>query len=382
VTTTLYSNNFDSYIENESSGRVFIRTGGSNGFVVDAAGDVGIGTTNPIYKLQVNSGNVNQVASFESTDGNAHIELKDSLGSSFWNRGSGITSIGSVIGDSASNLNILDSGNVGIGTTTPSQKLDILADISGAGGISITNANTGSSSLSTITVNNGTIGYGGALNYIPPTYTAFPVLTNYVDLAAYSLTNGFIIRTSGSGNIKFLQGGINAANERFTINTGDVTVNTGLSNVDFRVKGTSGDVLFVDASAARVGIGTTSPSAELDVVGNIKINNTIFSDSSITLDIDYNNNQTDRTLRVTQHGGVNELFRIQEDGNVGVGTSLPAAKLDVNGGIRMADDTATASATNVGTLRYRTSGNNSYVDMCMQTGAATYAWVNIVQNNW
>jgi hypothetical protein len=24
----------------------------------------------------------------------------------------------------------------------------------------------------------------------------------------------------------------------------------------------------------------------------------------------------------------------------------------------------------------------SYVDMCMQTGASTYAWVNIVQNNW
>ncbi len=69
-------------------------------------------------------------------------------------------------------------------------------------------------------------------------------------------------------------------------------------------------------------------------------------------------------------------------GNVGVGTTSPASKLDVNGGIRMADDSSAASASNVGTLRYRTSGNNSYVDMCMQTGASTYAWVNIVQNNW
>jgi len=24
----------------------------------------------------------------------------------------------------------------------------------------------------------------------------------------------------------------------------------------------------------------------------------------------------------------------------------------------------------------------SYVDMCMQTGSATYEWVNITQNNW
>lgn len=45
-------------------------------------------------------------------------------------------------------------------------------------------------------------------------------------------------------------------------------------------------------------------------------------------------------------------------------------------------DLSTPSADNVGTLRYRTSGNNSYVDMCMQTGATTYEWVNIVQNNW
>ncbi len=69
-------------------------------------------------------------------------------------------------------------------------------------------------------------------------------------------------------------------------------------------------------------------------------------------------------------------------GDVGIATTIPRAKLDVNGGIRMADDTSAAASTNVGTLRYRTSGNNSYVDMCMQTGASTYEWVNIVQNSW
>ncbi len=69
-------------------------------------------------------------------------------------------------------------------------------------------------------------------------------------------------------------------------------------------------------------------------------------------------------------------------GKVGVGRIPPVSKLDVNGGIRMADDTSTASISNVGTLRYRTSGNNSYVDMCMQTNTSTYAWVNIVTNSW
>jgi len=59
-----------------------------------------------------------------------------------------------------------------------------------------------------------------------------------------------------------------------------------------------------------------------------------------------------------------------------------ARKLHVDGGVKIGDDTDTASANKVGTVRYRTSGNNSYVDMCMQTGATTYAWINIVQNNW
>jgi hypothetical protein len=46
------------------------------------------------------------------------------------------------------------------------------------------------------------------------------------------------------------------------------------------------------------------------------------------------------------------------------------------------NDATVASASNVGKFRYYTSGNNSYVDMCMQTGASTYAWTNITQNNW
>ena len=46
------------------------------------------------------------------------------------------------------------------------------------------------------------------------------------------------------------------------------------------------------------------------------------------------------------------------------------------------NNTDIASSSNAGSFRYYVSGNNSYVDMCMQTGASTYEWINIVQNNW
>ena len=50
--------------------------------------------------------------------------------------------------------------------------------------------------------------------------------------------------------------------------------------------------------------------------------------------------------------------------------------------VQMGNNTAAASAANAGSTRYRVSGNNSYMDMSMRTGSTTYAWVNIVQNNW
>jgi hypothetical protein len=71
---------------------------------------------------------------------------------------------------------------------------------------------------------------------------------------------------------------------------------------------------------------------------------------------------------------------------VGVGTASPAADLQVTGGIQMGNDGSTASSALAGTLRYRTNTSGatkySYVDMCMQIGATSWKWINIVQNSW
>jgi hypothetical protein len=154
-----------------------------------------------------------------------------------------------------------------------------------------------------------------------------------------------------------------------------------------------------------VGIGTTSPGYKLDVNGNIRGTGTsqlghlgcistlsfgaFTTGTQGTLFEGYSTHSVVRTdsARLDFYmgkttTGVGTMMSLTDTGNVGIGTTSPGAKLDVAGGVKIANDSSTAAATNVGTLRYRTSGNNSYVDMCMQTGAATYEWVNIVQNNW
>ncbi len=69
------------------------------------------------------------------------------------------------------------------------------------------------------------------------------------------------------------------------------------------------------------------------------------------------------TADYTAGGGqsLTEKMRIETNGKVGIGTDSPQSKLQVAGGIQMADDTATASASKVGTMRYRTG--TEYVDV-------------------
>lgn len=81
--------------------------------------------------------------------------------------------------------------------------------------------------------------------------------------------------------------------------------------------------------------------------------------------------------------GVLEVFNgVTADGNVTNRRDLLVRNISATSSVQVGDNVAVASSTNVGSIRYRTSGNNSYSEMCMQTGAGTYAWVIIVENNW
>lgn len=105
------------------------------------------------------------------------------------------------------------------------------------------------------------------------------------------------------------------------------------------------------AANGNVGIGTSNPGSLLDIHGGTrftvrldkdgrsKVGNLYSSDDTLALvsfgnaeiSIDDNNNTDDRVFRVV-HNGNEELMRLQENGNVGIGTNNPATKLHLHEG--------------------------------------------------
>ncbi len=185
-------------------------TGGTLRATLNSTG-LGIGTS-PSASLHVNSDVTNLVAVFESTDSIAAFELKDNTGSSYMSTSSGgRISIGSVSSSSASNMNLLPTGSMALGTTFPSRKLHILdgTTYQFRTGYDASNyVDIGSDSAGGLVINPTGKGVGIFIN--PSAVLHLRAGTATANTAPLKFTSGTRTTTAEAGTMEFLA-------ERFTL---------------------------------------------------------------------------------------------------------------------------------------------------------------------
>jgi len=309
-------------------------TAGSERMRINSSGDVGIGTTSPNTKLDVRDSSATGISSrstnTQTTDSNKGLKVRNNSDTDTFSvsyKGQGYF-----------------AGKLGIGTTSPGSELHVSA--------------LGASDEPTFKVS--------------------------------SENSTIFLRTAGSSG-SFPTGGGGNDGELLYLG-GDFRVGVGTASKNLIFFNGSGytERMRIDSSG-RVGIGTNSPDSTLHV--HKASAGTVSADGNAVLALENNNHcvlnimtPADKSAyimmgdpddinagQIRYDNNINELlvevngserFRIDDSGNVGIGTSSPTSALHISdsntsGGIRLIDSSTSAGAPNLEIISKRSDSNNN-----------------------
>ena len=366
---------------------------------IDADGNVGIGTTSVSSGVKLDVAGIARFKTGTNLDielgtpgGNTGVIFNRSEESNFqrfdiYNRPSDnyFTLCYSDDHSNSNGLYIKKGGNVGIGTTSPSQSLHVTGDSTGNAGITVENKGTGNSQIRFMDQNNGE---NGAITMIKSWQSG-----NKAGIAVHDGESNILNIRDGNVGIgtsgpkqklhvfgpALFEGTIDNAGITFKTHN-DKTASIGLQDDNdqgFYIH-TGGQYRLSVNTNGNVGIGTHDPQSKLDVEGSVSIgaaysgtnaapangllvegNVGIGTNSpEVKLDILQDNdngiriskagNTQEIRLHLADHNGGYGFFKLggdtvlrgngsnsSFDGNVGIGTTSPSAKLEVNGNMKV-----------------------------------------------
>ena len=358
-------------------------------------GNVGIGTTSPGAVLDVTAANTSYAAIIRNTTaGGDYLKMIGDSGNTVFEFGSGGTGgdgFLNIYSDNSQKIQItadtisyFNAGNVGIGTTSPSQLLHL---------------NVSSGAVYTRIQNNNNSLYLGlesggiaqvssdisSLKVMANTYTSFETsgsermrITNagYVGIGTTNPRSVLDIVSDNNAVHLTLRGRAldNEAQMEFYNNAGTTRYSTigGTSNYTYINTvgstpiwfGTNGTERVRITSGGNVGIGTTSPAFKLDVNGDIAIPSSnyiqYYTGASYYGRIQLWNSSTGDMTFQNASGGTSHMIFLPQ-GNVGIGTSTPIAKLDVEGDFQLLNANYNSYSSSVsGTTTLATIPTSSY----------------------